>query len=213
MKGRPSKAKKLIKNVVLLVLLAIALYNSVYFRPLDEVVRSQSDLSFDPALAVAEFMNEGMGQIQVTNASDLISRLESDLDLTLEEQGKKLGISKNFYFMVEDDARVISVLDEAVLVGLGDGSGREIRIATDFIFGNAIREASGMFDIGDYQNTMDFNNISIELNNRVRDEIIPPFLKSIKEGDQIYFKGAIKINQKEPALDELRVVPLVLKIN
>jgi len=59
---------------------------------------------------------------------------------------------------------------------------------------------------------MDYNNISVELNNIVRETIVPSFLKKVKEGDTIYFKGATNINIKSPNLNDLKVIPLILDI-
>ncbi|WP_170863107.1 DUF2291 family protein [Pseudozobellia thermophila] len=203
----------MLKNFALIGVLAIALYNSVYFKPLDEVVSARNSLDFDPALVARNFVDKGLSEVGTTHVSELLAQLKTDLEATLEEKGNKLGIGKDYYFMVEGKAQVLDILEEEVVVGLDNAAADKIYIATDFIFGNAIREASGVFDIGDYQNTMDFNNISIELNNIVREEVIPPFLKNIKQGDHVYFKGAVKVNKKNPNLDRMRVVPLVLKIN
>ena len=126
---------------------------------------------------------------------------------------KKLGISNDYYFIIDGNATVIAIEDENVLIALNDNSEQQIRIATDFIFGNAIRDGSGIADIGNFQNTMDFNNISVELNNIVRDSIVPKFKEKVKEGDALYFKGAVKVNTKHPNLQELKVIPLIIKFN
>ena len=66
--------------------------------------------------------------------------------------------------------------------------------------------------ISDYANTMDFNNISVEMNKLVRQDVILPMLDQIKLGSEVTFKGATKINVKEPSLKDLRVIPVQLKI-
>ena len=51
------------------------------------------------------------------------------------------------------------------------------RLATEFVYGNAIRDASGLVDIKDFTNTMDLNSISEELNKTVRATVLPSFKK------------------------------------
>ena len=66
------------------------------------------------------------------------------------------------------------------------------KLATEFIYGNAIRDASGLVDVKDFPNTMDLNNISEELNKMVRKTVLPPFKTAVKKGDKIIVTGAMK---------------------
>ncbi len=70
-----------------------------------------------------------------------------------------------------------------------------IKLATEFIYGNAIRDASGLVDVKDFPNTMDLNNISEELNKMVRKTVLPPFKTAVKKGDKIIVTGAIEIKK------------------
>jgi len=212
MAAQRTKKKKLTRNLILLGLLALALYNSVYFKSLDEVTKAKTEQGFDSASAANNLMDLELASIETLDATALFTELDSDLMTTLEQKGKKLGISKEYYFMLEGDAKVLDILEENILVQLAD-SDKQLLIATDFIFGNAVRDATGKFDIGDYQNTMDFNNISIELNKIVREKVLPPFTERVQIGDSIHFKGAVKVNSKKPNLNEVRVIPLTLTIN
>ncbi|MBM1105861.1 DUF2291 family protein [Aurantibacter crassamenti] len=203
---------KAIKYVVSIIIIGLALYNSVYFKPLDEVKKTQSEGVFDAALYAKDFVENKISSVEAFNAGTLLDELKIDLNKTTSEKGKKLGISNDYYFTVEGEAIVLAIEAENVVVKIKDGSEDEMNIATDFIFGNTIREATVAAEIGDYQNTMDFNNISVELNNSIRDNIIPPFVSKVKAGDEIYFKGAVKVNVKSPSIEKLRIVPLVLNI-
>lgn len=205
--------KKVIKYIVLAVIVIVALYNSVYFESLEEIKKGKSALVFNAKDYANQFMSNKIAGLPAIKASQFLIDASKDVKHYCEEKGKKLGISKTYYFIIEGHASVVSVEEENVVIALTDSPSQKIRIATDFIFGNAIREGSAMANIGDYQNTMDYNNISVELNNMVRETIIPPFVKTVKEGDSIYFKGATKISVKNPNLKALRVIPLILKIN
>lgn len=205
--------KKIIKFSIVAVIVVFALYNSVYFKSLDEVNKVKNTEAFDAKAIAVDFMANQTKTLPAINASKFLIDISKDVNKYCTTKGKKLGISDDYYFIIEGKATVLAIEEENVLIALNDNKELKIRIATDFIFGNAIRDASAIADIGDFQNTMDFNTISIELNNIVRETIVLAFKQKVKEGDQLYFKGALKVNTKHPNLEELKVIPLIIKFN
>jgi len=157
-------------------------------------------------------MSNKKESLPAIKANEFLLDAAKDVKSYAEQKGKKLGISNDYNFIVEGNATVVSIEEENVIVELNENREQKIKIATDFIFGNAIRDGSALADIGTFQNTMDFNNISVELNNIVRETIVPSFVKTAKEGDSLYFKGAAKVNIKNPDLKVLRVIPMILKL-
>ncbi|MFI0429304.1 DUF2291 family protein [Mariniflexile sp. HMF6888] len=204
--------KKAIKYVIVAVIIGISLYNSVYIKALDEVKQMQTNTVFNAKTYAREFINSKIETLKSINSSTFLNNIQNNVKSYCEENGNKLGISTDYYFIIDGNATVLNIEEEDVIVALNENNQQKIKIATDFIFGNAIREGAKMANIGDYQNTMDYNNISVELNNIVRETIVPPFKNNIKEGDSIYFKGAVKVNINKPNLTELRLIPLHLKI-
>lgn len=203
---------KIIKYSILAVIVIVSLYNSVYFESLDEIKKGQKASVFNAKQYASDFMSNKKESLPAINANKFLLDAASDVKNYAEQNGKKLGISNDYNFIIEGNATVVSIEEENVIVELNEDKEQKIKIATDFIFGNAIRDGSALADIGTFQNTMDFNNISVELNNIVRETIVPPFVKMVKEGDAVYFKGATKINVKKPNLNELKVIPLILKL-
>ncbi|MEZ5073077.1 MAG: DUF2291 family protein [Bacteroidales bacterium] len=88
-----------------------------------------------------------------------------------DEFGKQLGISQSWYYLVRGQT-VEEVGEEDFRVWHRQPD--TAQVATDFIFGNAVRDASGLVSIDDFVNTTDFNNVSIALNRRVSDEVVAP---------------------------------------
>ncbi|WP_308992161.1 DUF2291 family protein [Mariniflexile litorale] len=205
--------KKPVKYIVIVVILVLSLYNAVYFEPLDKVKEEQSTSVFDAKTLATDFMSNNIETLPAINVSEFLADITKGVEKYCEQKGKKLGISNDYNFIIDGNATVIAIEEEDVLVAIDDDSKQQIRIATDFIFGNAIRDGSGLADIGSFQNTMDFNTISVELNNIVRETIVPPFKQKVKEGDTLYFKGAVKVNTKSPNLQALKVIPLIIKFN
>jgi predicted lipoprotein len=203
--------KKPIKYIIIALILGISVYNSIYIKKLDEVKAEKTNATFNAKTYASDFINSKVETLSSLNASKFLNDIETNVTQYSEANGNKLGISNNYYFIIDGDAKVESVEEENVVISLLDNN-QKLKIATDFIFGNDIREGANMANIGDFQNTMDYNNISVKLNNMVRETIIPPFIKKVQQGDIIYFKGAVKVNTKKTNLDDLRVMPLILKI-
>lgn len=204
--------KKSVKYLLFTFLIGVALYNAVYFEPLDEKNTAQKKEDFDPDAFAKNFMETKLEGLPAIKADQFLESLEENLMTFTAEKGRKLGISNDYYFVVDGNATVLTIGEENVRIRLEGENAAELRIATAFIFGNTIREASGMAHIGDFQNTMDFNNISVAVNDRVRTDIVPPFLSKVEEGSQVYFKGAVEVNTKNPDFKNLRIVPLILEI-
>ena len=204
--------KKVIKYIIVVIIVSVSLSNAVYFESLDEHKKRQIANAFDAKKIASDFMSNKIEALPAINASEFNIKLTKDVSNYCEKYGKKLGISDDYNFIIEDDVTVIAIEEENILIALKD-SEQQIRIATDFIFGNAIRDASAIADIGDFQNTMDFNTISVELNNIVREIVVPSLKQKVKEGDTLYFKGAVKVNTAHPNLQNLKVIPLIIKFN
>jgi predicted lipoprotein len=103
----------------------------------------------------------------------------------------------------EDDITLQVKLDDSLMA---------LKLATEFIYGNAIRDASGLVDVKDFPNTMDLNNISEELNKMVRKTVLPPFKAAVKKGDKILVTGAIEIHKEHIKWNELEIIPVQLQI-
>lgn len=81
-------------------------------------------------------------------------------------------------------------------------------IATEFIFGNAVRDATGFISVDEFVNTMDFNNVSAEINRIIRKEVLPGLKSGVTPGDVIEFTGAIELNRETYDLNTIEVVPV-----
>jgi predicted lipoprotein len=87
-----------------------------------------------------------------------------------------------------------------------------VSIATEFVYGNAIRDASGLVNLNEFANTTEFNDVSECINKIIRNEVLPPFARNAKQGDRIKFTGAIELNQIHLDLKTIEVVPIQLSI-
>jgi predicted lipoprotein len=205
--------KKLLKYTAGIILMVVLAYNSVYFRKLDAMKASSS--KFDAkAFARNYFNNKLIPSLSVAvEINQLISLLESNKEQTFERYGHALGIGNIRYFLVKGEGQITSINENDItILAKADTATKSICIATEFVFGNAIRDASGKIDINEFSNTMDFNSVSSEINKIVRAKVLPAFKASVKKGNTVQFAGAVELNKEHLNVDDIELMPAQLKI-
>ncbi|MEI9921956.1 MAG: DUF2291 domain-containing protein [Bacteroidota bacterium] len=202
---------KIFKNIFLIIIVIVVGWNSVYFKKLDEVKASKEQKSFDAVKYAKEFWDKKLipGGGQAIELSQLLSMITTDQARAFEDHSHALGIGNLRYFLVKDDATVEKIENDFIIINCNNS---HFKVATEFIFGNAVRDATGLIDINEFTNTMDFNNVSAELNKIIRENVLPPFKSKVKPGDTIEFVGAIELNKEHFQLNNIEIIPIQLKI-
>ncbi|UFH52727.1 DUF2291 domain-containing protein [Spirosoma sp. KNUC1025] len=206
--------KNSLKYAILLVLLGVVAYNSVYFKKLDEVKAAagpNANQTFDAAAYASTFWSSKLlpAAPGATDLNTLITLLKTDKEKAFATYSHALGIGNIRYFLVKAEGKITAVGDNDVTVTLS--SGESIKLATEYIFGNAARDASGLIRITEFDNTMDLNNVSSELNSIIRTKVVPDLKASAKPGSQLNFVGAIELNREHLHLENLEVIPIVVE--
>jgi predicted lipoprotein len=208
-------ARKGLKWAITLAVLVVIAYNSVYFKKLDEVKASSASLQFDAAKYARNYLDKKLtpNLSKALDLNHLVPLIETVKDSTFNRYSYALGIGNIRFFLVKGEGEIKSINENDVTVLLKtDTSQRTVKIATEYVFGNAIRDASGMIDINEFSNTMDFNNVSAEINKIIRTEVLPPFKSRAKEGNRLQFTGAVELNREHPDLEKIEVIPIALNI-
>lgn len=189
----------------------IVSYNSVYFRPLDEKLAEQEEVAFDAKSLVERIWESELLEVynSAMDLDQLIHQLNTAPEQTFENQGNALGIGNIGYFKVKGEGVVQSVNENNVLLQVSD---QTVEIETEFIYGNAVRDASGLIKVNDFESTSDFNLISELINDKVRNDVIPDFKKSVANGAKVQFMGAIELNKAHLDLSRPEVIPVSVQI-
>ena len=204
--------KNTLKYAILLVLLGVVTYNSVYFKKLDEINATSganATSKFDATAYANMFWTKKLLPASTSSATELgtlLSSLKADKEKAFDTYSHALGISNIRYFLVKGEGRITVIGDNDVTVSLPDGE--SVNLATEYIFGNAARDASGLIRITEFDNTMDLNNVSTELNTIIRNKVIPSLKASAKLGNTLKFVGAIELNKVHLHLENLEVIPI-----
>ncbi len=201
--------KKIIKLTLFILAFGIVGYNSVYIKKLDEVKAASK--GFDASDFARKFWQNKLRPAlgKASDTEQLLTQLQQQKEKTFKEYGHSLGMGNIKYFLSKGKGVVQEVSENNVSIQVGPDT---VRIATEYVFGNAVRDASGQINLSEFSNTMDLNNVSAELNKIIRSEVLPAFRKQVKKGDTVEFAGAIELNQKFPDMHSVEVMPIALRV-
>ena len=203
---------KTIKYIIGVLAIILVVYFSLDIQKLDEYKASNTDVQFDATEFARQFWENQLADC-INNAMDVnvvIRQLELNPEVAFEKFAHKLGISKTYYLIFKGSGIIESVDEEYLLVRIDDNT--RVQVATDFIFGNAVRDGTGEVDINQFLNMTDFNNISVALNKLVKEKVVSRLKKSAKAGMLIEFTGATEVNEDNIELNTIRVIPVSAKL-
>jgi len=198
-----------IKYSIWVIVIAFIGYNSVYFKKLSEVKAASEKFN---AVDYAQRLYAALttSSEKAITPDQLINELRSDKAKAFNQYGKALAIGSTRYFMVKGSGVVKAITENEVV--LSTANKNELHIATEFVFGNAIRDASAQVNLNDFTNTADLNNISSEVNKIIRNKVLPPFKSTVKTGDTVAFTGAVGLNREHLDLNGMELMPINLNI-
>ena len=194
------------KKGIFIVILLILGYNSIYFRKLSEV-RNQKQSSFDfNAFADSLYYQGILKSSNAVELSQLRAAVQTNPDSAFKTYGNRLGIGNSAYFMIKGKGKVIEKQASGLKVATENNT--ILTVDTKYIFGNAIRDASGLVKLTDFKTNADFNKLSETLNTIIREKAIPEDLKNINIGDDVIVSGATKLSKAQDKSVTLSILPI-----
>lgn len=207
--------RKIIRYSIWIAVLVLVVVNSVYVKKLSEVKVANSTIDFDASSYAKHYWDEEilLSSPDAIEFSLLMETLQQNSQKAFLEYSHALGIGNIRYFMLQGEGDVVSVNENDISISVKTSVvPSTISIATEFIYGNAVRDAVGAINLNDFPNTMDLNNVSAEINEIIRQKVVPPFKAVVKKGDRVKFVGAIELNQKFLNLEVIEILPVSINI-
>jgi predicted lipoprotein len=204
--------KRVIKYIIGTIVVIGILYLSADIRKLDVRDSEKTSATFDPDKYSNEFWETKLPVCidKAISITELKQMLSKGPEKAFNNYAHKLGISKTFYFFIKGTGKIRNINEEKINVTVNENT--QVDIASLYIFGNAIRDGSGMVDINRFLNMTDFNKISVLLNKRVKKEIVAPMIEKAKPGMTIEFVGAAEINSEEIKADLISIIPVKITL-
>jgi predicted lipoprotein len=142
-------------------------------------------------------------------AEALLALIQTDPTAAKKKYARGAGVGDSYFYFVAGAGKIIAVSDDDISIAVTVGStNAEISLQTGLIFGNALRDGSGLLSPSDYPNSQDFNDISAALNHIVENSVQPKLRERAKVGAVISFAGCAEVNDESVDLKPLKVIPI-----
>lgn len=205
---------KYIKYGLLIAVIALLGYKSVYFEKLS-TRKNNTAAAFDAAGFSKKLWEEKMpakmdSAVQLTTLIDAINK---EGDAAINKYTNSLAIGNYRYALVKLEGTVTGVKEDEVMLSVKQNDSLlTVNLATEFVYGNAIRDASGLVQVREFPNTNDLNSVSEELNKIVRLVVLPSFKASVKKDDKVNIVAALEINKEHIHWQGIELLPVRLQI-
>ena len=179
-----------------------------------EAARQESETArFDVADHVEEFWKGPLLEStkRATDAAELLAALQRDSVAASKRFGHRLGLGSSTFYFVSGRGRIVAADRASVQIALRDGGPAEVIIELGPVFGNAIRDGSGLLDVSDFPNGQDFNALSAEINRRVEERVLPLLKGNSAVGTAVRFVGGVEVADSAGAPSSLNLVPVQIE--
>jgi hypothetical protein len=137
---------------------------------------------------------------------EVLLALQNEPQGVKERYGITSGLGRGYLLLVKGSG-FVETSDDKVSVRLGTESIAQIQIVTGPIFGNTIRDATGIADDLNSHDSQFRNDLSAQLNAIVEQQVLP-LVAELKTGDHVEFVGCVSIANAARVPDPLPVIPL-----
>jgi predicted lipoprotein len=141
---------------------------------------------------------------QATDLNTVLTALARN-STAAEQYGRRTGLGGKPFYFVRGAGRVSSIDRKGVWLSVDDPAHARVLLISGPIFGNALRDATGLLDIKNFT-SFDFNALSTELN-RLAETKAQPGLQRAVVGERVRFTGCAESEGNGDKL-LLKVVPI-----
>ena len=175
--------------------------------------QAQQQGKFDAPSFARQFWDEKLlpAASNAVPVGELLAALAQDPAAARQRFCRSPGLSATTYAFVKGSGRIVSIEKDAIRLALdGAVAGTQIELATGLLFGNAVRDASGLLNVSDFPNSQEFNDLSTELNRLVETQVVPALREHAAAGQMLRFTGCIELEESDTP-KVLSVIPLKLE--
>ena len=146
---------------------------------------------------------------KAVEAEVLLPAIRADAAEAKKKFSRSLDVSDSYTYFISGKGRVLAVSDDEISLGMTDEAATaEVSLQTGLLFGNAVRDGTGLLNVNDYPNSQDFNGISEALNRLIEDRVLPTLRERAKTGAVIRFVGCAEVTDESTDLMPLKVIPI-----
>lgn len=199
-------------------LIAIAIAIGVCWRfplfhivPLKTAAAEAAAKTFNPAEFAETFWTSQLlpSLAKAVKVETLLPAVRANAAVAKMNYSRNVGLGETYFYFLSGTGRVTAVSDDEVSLAVtDDATNAEVSLQTGLVFGNALRDGTGLLNVNDYPNSQDFNGISEALNHIVETRVLPKLREQARIGAKISFAGCAEVDDESSDLKPLKVIPI-----
>jgi predicted lipoprotein len=178
---------------------------------LERATKEKAATTFKPDEFAEKFWSEHLLKSfgKAVGVEELLTMIRVSPAEAKRKFGRSIGVSESYTYFVSGKGRVLTVGEDEMLLGITEGTtNAEVSLQVGLLFGNAVRDGTGLLNVNDYPNSQDFNAISESLNYLIEMRVLPKLREQAKVGATVRFVGCAEVNDESTDLKPLKVVPI-----
>jgi predicted lipoprotein len=210
---RMKRTAAIISGMVALAILWWA-FPPFHIRSLRAIRTTQAGTQFNVTNFVADFWKDKLlvAAEHATEATKIVVAIALNPQKAREQYGRSVEIGSTYYFFLRGTGRVVSVSDDSIGISVKqEGNSADVSVPLGLVFGNALRDGTGLLNSSDYPNSQQFNDLAAGLNHLVETQVLPKFQNAAKIGNRVQFAGCAEVTDEDQDLRPLKLVPIYIK--
>ena len=183
--------------------------------PLKQAAAEKVAATFSPTQFAENFWTNQLPASlrKAVEADALVTAIQSDSAAAKKKFSRSVGTAENYFYFLSGSGKIVAISDDEISLNLTGGTNAEVSLQTGLIFGNTLRDGTGLLDANNYPNSQDFNGISEALNHLVELRVLPKLREQAKVGANISFAGCAEVADESADLKPLKVIPIQTESN
>jgi predicted lipoprotein len=192
---------------------AVALWRFPLFHLRPLVAPAEAGAGGTGVVAAADiFWNEQLPSARATDVAVVLAALRKDPKAAIQTYAHRVGLGAA-YFFVSGEGRVVARERSAVRLAVGTGADAPmVELQTGPVFGNTVRDGTGLLDVNRFSSLQDFNALAAELNERIESRVLPTLRGRAQPGTRVSFTGCAEAVEPAPGQPLLAIVPTRVEI-
>lgn len=182
--------------------------------PLRQAQTARAQGVFKPSDYAEKFWRERLtpGLTTAADATQVLDALAQDPAAAARKFGRTVGASDTALFFVAGTGTVVSLGDKGVGISLRSANSADVLLRIGMLFGNTVRDATGLLDVSKFANSQDFNAISAELNRIVETRIVPQLKARAQPGVRLHVTAVFEVEAESEINRPLPAIPLAAEV-
>ncbi|PAW65696.1 MAG: hypothetical protein B9S34_10275 [Opitutia bacterium Tous-C1TDCM] len=170
---------------------------------------------FDPVAVAAKFWAADLpaAHPRAVDLAQLAPALRADAEAAKKRFAQAAGLGTAYYF-VRGSGRVVARERNVLRLAVTGAETEFVTIRLGPVFGNTVRDGSGLLDVNAFPGLQEFNALAAALNTLVEQRVLPALKENAQVGKVVTFVGCAEAPESAPDSGEplFTVVPVQAEV-